>query len=76
MKQIKNYIIGVVVIFSLVLSSCVGSSSVGGGYRGVNHYHHGMGVWGGGYYGDDVIIIDDGIDIGMPDIIDYPVDFY
>lgn len=75
MKRIKMYIIGVVAIASLVLSSCAGYSS-GSGYRGVNHYHHGMGVWGGAYYGDDVIIIDDGIDIGMPDIIDYPVEHY
>ncbi len=68
--------IGVVAVASMVLSSCAGYSS-GSGYRGVNHYHHGMGgYWGGAYYGDDVIIIDDGIDIGMPDVIDYPVEHY
>ena len=72
MKQVRLYILGV---FAMLLSNCAGYSS-GGGYRGVNHYHHGVGVWGGGYYGGDVIIVDDGIDIGMPDVIDYPVEHY
>ena len=75
MKQVRLYILGVVVFFAMLLSNCAGYSS-GGGYRGVNHYHHGVGVWGGGYYGGDVIIVDDGIDIGMPDVIDYPVEHY
>lgn len=75
MKEIKKYILSVVAILSLVLISCGGtSSSSGSSYRSVNHYHHGGGAWGSPYYGNDVIIIDDGIDVGMPDAIDYPMD--
>jgi hypothetical protein len=75
MKRIKKYMIGVLVVFSLVLSSCGTSYYSGSGYRSVDHYHYGMGGgWGTPYYGDEVIIIDDGIDIGMPDAVDYPMD--
>ena len=75
MKRFEKFIMGIVVVFTLVLSSCGASYYTGGGYGGVNQYHYGYdGGWGGAYYGDDVIIIDDGMDIGMPDAIDYPMD--
>lgn len=75
MKNLKKYIAGLLMIGSFFLGSCgsTGSSS-GSGYRSVNHYHHGPGVWGGAYYGDEVIIIDDGYDIGMPDAVTLPMD--
>ena len=69
MKNIKTNLIGIftlIVVASFTSCGASGSSS-GSGYRSVNHYHHGMGAWGSPYYGNDVIIIDDGIDIGMPD---------
>lgn len=77
MKRFRKYlIIGVTAVFSLVLSSCGASYYGSSGYGGVNNYHYGAGVgWGASYYGDEVIIIDDGMDIGMPDdVIDYPMD--
>jgi len=75
MKNINKYTIGVLTILSLVLGSCgsTGSSS-GSGYRSVNQYHHGGGTWGRPYYGDEVIIIDDGYDMGMPDAVTLPMD--
>ena len=68
MKNLNKYIAGLMIIGSLFLGSCgsTGSSS-GGSIRSVNHYHHGSNAWGRPYYGDDVIIIDEDIDIGMPD---------
>lgn len=69
-------------IFSLLFASllfvpvagCGSSSSTGGYSRGVHHYHHGHPGWGRPYYGTDVIIIDDGIDIGPPDAVTLPID--
>lgn len=66
MKASKNIAVLLVLIFSMVGCDST-SSTTGSRYRGVNHYHHGNGVWGSPYYGSDVIIIDDGIDVGMPD---------
>ena len=75
MKRIKKYKIVALAVLTLALTSCGASSYSGSGYGGVNHYHYGMGGgWGMPYYGDEVIIVDDGIDIGMPDAIDYPID--
>ena len=75
MKNLNKYIAVLLMIASLFLGSCgsTGSSS-GSGYRSVNHYHHGPGVWGRPYYGDEVIIIDEGYDIGMPDAVTLPAD--
>jgi hypothetical protein len=69
MKNLNKYIAVLLIIASLFLGSCgsTGSSSGSG-------YHHGPGVWGGAYYGDEVIIIDDGYDIGMPDAVTLPMD--
>jgi len=76
MKTRNKCVAALLMISSLALSSCgsSGSYSGGGGYRSVNHYHHGPGVWGAPYYGDEVIIIDDGYDIGMPDAVTLPAD--
>jgi hypothetical protein len=76
MKTRNICVAALLMISSLALSSCgsSGSYSGGGGYRSVNHYHHGPGVWGAPYYGDEVIIIDDGYDIGMPDAVTLPAD--
>ena len=77
MKKIKFSLIAFIVIIPLIFNSCeVSSSASSSRYRTVNHYHHGVGVWGSPYYGGDVIIIEDDYDIGMPDVIDYPVDHY
>ena len=77
MKVSKKITTGALFVLALFLNSCgsSGSYSSGGGYRSVNHYHHGAGVWGAPYYGGDVIIIDDGYDIGMPDdAVNLPAD--
>jgi len=76
MKTRNEYVAALLMLFLLSLSSCgsSGSYSGGGSYRSVNHYHHGPGVWGAPYYGDEVIIIDDGYDIGMPDAVTLPAD--
>lgn len=75
--EVNNRILAIAFAFvvSLSLVGCVSGYS-SGNYRGVNHYHHHMGVWGGGYYGGDVIIVDDGWDIGCPDVIAVPYDDY
>lgn len=84
MKIINKYLVVAFAIISLFLSSCGGTSSYSGGtsHRSVNHYHHGYGNsgWGNPYYGNDVIIIDNGPDIideiemGMPEAVDLPMD--
>lgn len=68
MKNLNKIMIGLMTMVTLFMVSCgsTGSSS-GRSYRSVNHYHHRGGVWGNPYYGNDVIIIDEGIDIGYPD---------
>ena len=74
----KKSIIALFVLASVV-STCMISCVSGGSYSGsrsINHYHHRMGGWGSGYYGGDVIIIDD-VDVGIPDVpIAVPYDDY
>ncbi len=80
-KSNKNFIL-TIVLFALLLSAWGTSSSYSGGtsYRSVNHYHHANmnAGWGRPYYGNDVIIIDNGPDIiddiGMPEAVDLPMD--
>lgn len=82
MKNINKYLTIPIVLFALLLSACGGTSSYSGGssYRSVNHYHHANmhGGWGRPYYGNDVIIIDNGPDIidniGMPEAVNLPMD--
>lgn len=73
-NKLKVGLATLLLLGSMAVTSCVGY--YGGGYGGVNHYHHGYGGWGDVYYGGDVIIVDDGWDIGMPDVIDIPVEHY
>ena len=64
-------------ITSLFLTSCYSTyPSSGGTHHTINHFHHGMGYWGDTYYEDNIIIIEDDIDMGMPIDVDIPMDTF
>ncbi|MCA0930855.1 hypothetical protein LCM02_00240 [Lutimonas saemankumensis] len=70
--KIKSIVVSLVLI-SFFLSSCGSSNSTSSSsHRSVNHYHHGHPRYlANPYYGRDVIIIDDGIDVDEPIAVPY-----
>lgn len=74
--KIKSIIVSLVLV-SFFLTSCGSSNSTTSRtHRSVNHYHHGHPRYmGNPYYGTDVIIIDDGIDIDEPIAVPYSEDY-
>lgn len=75
----KNTLLSIVFasIISLALTSCFGAYyTSGGSYHTVDHFHHGVGYWGDTYYEDNVIIIEDDYDMGMPIDVDVPMDTF
>ncbi len=77
MKTRIKSIFAALFIVSFFLTSCgSGQSASSSSNRGVHHYHHGHpGYHVNPYYGRDVIIIDDGIDIDEPIAVPYAEEY-